>query len=58
MNEQEEKVREKKQYSKRGERSQKHFSFRIDLDNLERLQVYQNKGRFINEAIKKALDEQ
>lgn len=57
MNETEIKEGVKKQYAKRGERSQKHFSFRIDLDNLERLQEYQNKGRFINEAIRKALDE-
>jgi len=56
MNENEPNERVKKEYAKKGERSQKHFSFRIDLDNLERLQTYPNKGRFINEAIRKAID--
>lgn len=47
----------KKEYAKRGERSQKMLNFRCDLDNWEGLQQQPNKGRFINEAIRRALNE-
>lgn len=48
----------RKAYASKGTRSQKHVSFRIDLDNLERLQEVPNKGRLINEAIRTYLEKQ
>lgn len=36
----------------RGKVTQKPMTFKIDLDNWERLQVEVNKGRVINEAIR------
>lgn len=49
--------RVKKEYSARGQRSQRMLNFRCDLDNWEKLQTKPNKGRFINEALRKALSE-
>lgn len=48
----------RKKYAQKGTRTQKHVSFRIDLDNLERLKKVPNKGRLINEAIRTYLDKQ
>lgn len=48
----------RKKYAKKGTRTQKHVSFRIDLDLLERLQDVPNKGRFINEAIRTYLEKE
>lgn len=47
-----EEERVRKEYSQRGQRSQKMVNFRCDLDNYEKLQKQPNKGRFINEAIR------
>lgn len=44
----------RKQYAKRGEKSSKMLSFRIDADNLAWLNTQPNKGRVINELIAKA----
>lgn len=51
--EKEEKERIKRAYAERGQRSQKMFNFRLDLENLEWLNQQQNKGRYINELISK-----
>ena len=42
---------------KLGERTQKLISFRIDLDLLEWLQTSKNKGRSINNAIRREMEE-
>ena len=47
--------RVRKAYSARGTRAQKMFNFRLDLDLWEALQGLPNKGRFVNEAIRAAL---
>lgn len=44
----------RKQYAKRGEKSSKMLSFRIDADNLRWLNTQANKGRVINDLIAKA----
>ena len=44
----------RKQYAKRGEKSSKMLSFRIDSENLEWLNTQANKGRVINDLIAKA----
>lgn len=44
--------RVRKAYSPRGQRGQRMFNFRCDLDNWERLQQQLNKGRFVNDAIR------
>lgn len=44
--------RQRKAYAARGTRTQKHVSFRIDLDNLEKVSRQSNKGRYINDAIR------
>lgn len=44
----------RKQYAKRGEKSSKMLSFRIDSDNLAWLNTQANKGRVINDLIAKA----
>lgn len=49
----EERVR--KEYAPKGQRGQKHISFRIDLDLLELLERQPNKGRAINEALRQYL---
>lgn len=44
----------RKAYSKRGERTSKMMTFRIDADNLEWLNTQPNKGRVINDLIAQA----
>ena len=44
----------RKQYAKRGEKSSKMLSFRIDAANLAWLNTQANKGRVINDLIAKA----
>lgn len=44
----------RKAYAKRGERTSKMMTFRIDADNLEWLNMQPNKGRVINDLIAKA----
>lgn len=46
--------RQRKQYAARGERSQKLMSFRLDIDLEGYLNAQGNKGRFINDLIRKA----
>lgn len=48
---QEEKVRVRKEYGKHGERTQKMMSFRVDNDLIEWLESQPNKGRYINNLI-------
>lgn len=50
--EQDEKKQERKAYAKRGQRSQKMTTFRLDNDLIEYLEREENKGRFINEALR------
>ena len=52
----EEKVRTRREYAKAGSRSQKMMSFRLDDELAEFLERQTNKGRFINELIRKAMD--
>lgn len=47
------KERIKRTYAEKGQRSQKMFNFRLDLENLDWLNQQQNKGRYINELISK-----
>lgn len=47
------KERIKRAYAVKGQRSQKMFNFRLDLENLDWLNQQQNKGRYINELISK-----
>lgn len=47
------KERIKRVYAEPGQRSQKMFNFRLDLENLDWLNQQQNKGRYINELISK-----
>lgn len=47
----EEKKRVRKAYAADGERSQKMMTFRCDLENMEWLQLQNNKGRYLNELI-------
>lgn len=44
----------RKAYAKRGERTSKMMTFRIDSDNLEWLNTQPNKGRVINDLIAQA----
>lgn len=41
----------RKAYARKGERAQKMFNFRLDLDHWEWLQQQPNKGRYLNELI-------
>lgn len=54
----EENERQKKAYSKRGERSQRMFNFRMDNELYDALQDIPNKGRFVNEAIREKLSKE
>ena len=54
----EENERQKKAYSKRGERSQTMFNFRMDNELYDALQNIQNKGRYVNEAIREKLSKE
>ena len=42
----------RKEYADRGSRGQKMVNFRCDWDNIKILDHVENKGRFINTAIK------
>lgn len=44
---------ERTKRAKNGERTQKMFSFRLDKENADWLQGVQNKGRLINELLKR-----
>lgn len=48
---QEERERVRKEYGKKGERTQKMMSFRVDNDLIEWLESQPNKGRYINNLI-------
>jgi len=48
-----EEERIRKAYASRGTRSQKMFNFRMDVENWEHLEKQQNKGRYLNELIRK-----
>ena len=50
MEDKKEKIR--KEYAQRGTRGQKMVNFRCDWDNISILKQVENKGRFINIAIK------
>lgn len=41
--------------SPKGARTQKMFSFRLDLDLVEYLESQPNKGRFLNDLIREAM---
>lgn len=43
----------RKAYSADGERGQKMMSFRLDLENIEYLNKKPNKGRYINDLIRR-----
>ena len=47
-----EEEKKRKQYAKRGERTQRMMSFRCDNDVASILEKCENKGRVINEAVK------
>lgn len=51
------KKQERKTYAKRGERSQKMVTFRLDLDLQDILDEQPNKGRFINDCIRQAISD-
>lgn len=47
----EQKERVRKEYAKKGERSQKMMTFRVDNENVSWLDKQTNKGRYINNLI-------
>lgn len=47
----EDKERTRKAYAKKGERSQRIMSFRLDIELTEWLEQQANKGRYINNLI-------
>lgn len=47
-------MRQERKKSPKGERTQKMFSFRLDLDLVDYLESQPNKGRFLNELIRQA----
>lgn len=51
MKKTEEQQRTRKEYARKGTRSQKMVSFRCDNDNVEWLESQPNKGRYINDLI-------
>lgn len=51
--EEEKKERTRRRYAKRGEKSQKMISFRLDQENEFWLSTQPNKGRYINNLIQK-----
>ena len=53
MKEKEEQQRTRREYAKKGERSQKMMSFRVDNEVADWLNQQHNKGRYINELIRK-----
>lgn len=48
----------RKEYTARGESSQKMMSFRLDAENAEYLSTKPNKGRFINVLLARAREEE
>lgn len=50
--EEEKTVQARKQYGKRGEKSQKLIAFRADIDLLDWLKSQANMGRYINDLIR------
>lgn len=52
----EENKQQRKKYAKKGERSQKMVTFRLDNDLVTWLERQANKGRFINNAIRTLLN--
>ena len=50
----EEANRVRKEYSPRGQRSQKRVTFLCDLENLEILNRQANKGRYLNKLIQES----
>ena len=48
----EQKQRTRRRYAKRGEKSQKMLSFRLDQENEFWLSTQPNKGRYINNLIR------
>lgn len=50
--EEERTVQARKQYGKRGEKSQKLIAFRVDIDLLYWLKSQANMGRYINDLIR------
>lgn len=45
------KPRVRREYAKKGERSQKMVSFRLDNENASWLESQENKGRYLNSLI-------
>lgn len=41
----------RREYAPKGQRSQKMVTFRLDLENIDWLELQHNKGRYINELI-------
>lgn len=56
MKQTEEKERQRKAYAARGERSQKMMSFRVDNEVADWLNQQPNKGRYINNLIRKDME--
>lgn len=50
--EEEKTVQSRKQYGKRGEKSQKLIAFRCDIELLDWLKAQANMGRYINDLIR------
>ena len=48
----------RKAYTARGESSQKMMSFRLDAENAEYLNTKPNKGRFINDLLARAREDE
>lgn len=53
MKQQDQEKQTRKKYAKKGERGQKMVTFRLDLDLDETLSEQTNKGRFLNDLIRK-----
>ncbi len=52
-----ERERIRKAYAPKGERGQKMFTFRLDNDLQEHLNKQPNKGRYINDLIRAAMED-
>lgn len=48
-------VKQKRKKSPKGERTQKMFSFRLDVDLVEFLESQPNKGRYLNDLLRVAM---
>lgn len=48
-NQEQERIR--KEYAPKGERGQKMMSFRLDMENLDWLNMQTNRGRYLNQLI-------